>query len=232
MRRGVLTALTILVLAGTSAAFALTEALKLEPSPVTTARVSRVFSPVCGCTPNVARIAVGLREADAIDVAILDDEGDTVRALARALERPAGIVRLTWDGTDDGGRRVADALYRVRVHFRRAGRTVVLPRAVRVDTVPPAVTVTNVEPRVLGPDGEVVVFYAANERSRPVLLVDGVPAARKRRGAAGERTLVWRGRVHGRLVPSGRHELVVRVRDRAGNVADSVPFVVRVARGT
>jgi len=65
--------LIVLVLLGaTAAAFAVTERLKLERSPVTGTRVDRLFSPVCECARDVAVISFVLRKSGQITVDVLD----------------------------------------------------------------------------------------------------------------------------------------------------------------
>jgi hypothetical protein len=132
-RRTALTALVIALLAGATAAFALTEALKLDRSALTVRRFDRVLSPRCRCPERVAWLVVRLREADTIDAAIVDADGNEVRALATGLERPAGIVTLRWAGRDDAGRLVAPGRYRLRVRLREKERTIVIPRPISVD---------------------------------------------------------------------------------------------------
>ena len=52
------------LLIGTAAAFAITEKLKLEKSPITGTFVSSAFSPVCGCARDKANISVKFRHKD------------------------------------------------------------------------------------------------------------------------------------------------------------------------
>jgi hypothetical protein len=137
-RRTALTALVIALLAGATAAFALTEALKLDRSALTVRRFDRVLSPRCRCPERVAWLVVRLREADTIDAAIVDADGNEVRRLATGLDRAAGIVRLRWAGRNDAGRLVAPGRYRLRVRLREKERTIVLARTIRVDASTPA----------------------------------------------------------------------------------------------
>ena len=72
--------LVVLALLGaTAAAFAVTERLKLERSPVTGTRVDHVFSPVCECARDVAVISFRLRRPETVTVDILDKDGRSVR---------------------------------------------------------------------------------------------------------------------------------------------------------
>ena len=133
VRRAALTALVLALLIGATAAFALTEALKLERSLLTVRRFDRVVSPLCRCPARNVLLVVRLREADTIDAAIIDGDGDEVRVLASALERPRGVVRFRWNGRDDAGRVVAVGSYRLRIRLREKERTIVIPRTIRVE---------------------------------------------------------------------------------------------------
>ena len=84
MARIATTVLVLGLLGGTAAAFAVTEGLKLEPSPILSPRIAKVFSPACDCPTRVAEIAFRLRKPDNIRVQIV--RGGTVvrtRACAR-----------------------------------------------------------------------------------------------------------------------------------------------------
>jgi hypothetical protein len=204
--------------------------LKLERHVVSASRVDRVFSPTCGCPTRKARLAVTLSEGDTIDAAIVASDGRDVRSLVTGLARPAGVVPLVWDGRDDRRAVVPDGTYRLRIRLHSERRTIELRRRIRVDTRPPVVAVVSVRPRVVasrrGSSAPVVVVYRTSELSRPLLLVDGT-AARGRFVAPGTRSLAWRGKIGGRPLRRGRHELVLRVRDRAGNVALARPVSLR-----
>lgn len=72
-------------------------------------------------TPNPfnpqTRLAYTLAEPCRVRLVVFDARGQLVRTLVDA-ERPAGLHAETWNGTDDGGRRVASGLYFYRL---RAG---------------------------------------------------------------------------------------------------------------
>ena len=213
--------IVIVLLGATAAAFALTERLKLEKSPVTGTRVDKVFSPVCECARDVAVISFRLRKRATLTVDMLDSSGDPVRTLVRKRREQRGRVSYTWDGRDDAGRIVVEGLYRPRVELEEHGRTIVLPNPIRIDTTAPAISLLRVAPRVFSPDGDgrndrVAAYYEIDELARAMMLVNG----RRRvlsRFRATEGRLVWFGLIDGRSVPPGTYEIRLRAFDRAGN---------------
>lgn len=214
-------AVTLALLVATAAAFAVTERLKLERSPITATRVDKVFSPVCECPRDFALVSFVLRRAETVTLKIVDAEGESVRTVVREREEAKGRVSYSWDGRDDDDRIVAEGIYRPRVELERHGRTIVMPNRIRVDTTQPRIVLTRVRPQVFSPDGDgygdrVTVRFRVDERSRPVLLVDGSPRVRgKFRRSVGK--LVWFGNVDGRVAPPGTYGLRLRAADEAGN---------------
>jgi hypothetical protein len=213
--------IVIVLLGATAAAFAVTERLKLEKSPITGTRVDKVFSPVCECARDVAVVSIRLRKRATVTVDMLDSSGDSVRTLVRDRREQAGRVSYTWDGRDNADRVVAEGVYRPRVRLEEHGRTIVLPNPIRVDTTAPAVSLLRVFPRVFSPDGDgrndrVTALYEMDESGRAMMLVDG----RRRvlsKFRATEGRLVWFGLVDGKPVRPGTYEIRLRAFDRAGN---------------
>jgi len=215
------TLVVLALLGATAAAFAVTERLKLERSPVTGTRVDKVFSPVCECARDVARISFVLRRKAEVTLDLLDRDGDRVRTIVRGQDEPSGRVTYVWDGRDDFERVVPEGIYRPRVRLRENGRTIVMPNPIRVDTTAPRIRIGRVFPRVFSPDGDgrrdrVTVQYTIGEPARAMLLVDD------RRTSLGrflrtEGQLVWSGRVGGRPARPGVYEIRLRAIDRAGN---------------
>ncbi|HET8968591.1 MAG TPA: FlgD immunoglobulin-like domain containing protein [Gaiellaceae bacterium] len=209
------------LLGATAAAFAITERLKLERSPVTGTRVDRVFSPVCECARDVAVISIVLRRRETVTLDILNRNGRSIRTLVQNLREPAGRVSYTWDGRDNLERVVPEGVYRPRVQLERNGRTIVLPNPIRVDTTAPVIRLVSVFPRVFSPDSDgrrdrVTASYRIDERARAVMLVDGRQRVQSKfRGVEGK--LTWFGRVNGRVVRPGLYEIRLRAVDRAGN---------------
>ena len=101
MARLASTVLVVALLAATLAAFALTQGLKQQKSPVFRTSVDDVLSPVCNCRTDTAKIAFRLRKPDRLDVSIVDGD-EVVRTLTTGAQFDRD-VKLEWDGRDDAG---------------------------------------------------------------------------------------------------------------------------------
>jgi hypothetical protein len=219
------TLIVVALLAATATAFAVTERLKLERSPITGTKVDRVFSPVCECARDVAVISFVLRKAGSVTVDLLDSDGRTVRRLVRDRDEQRGRVAYTWEGRDDSDRIVDDGVYRPRVLLEEHGRTIVLPNPIRVDTTPPRIRLQRIEPRVFSPDGDgrrdrITAHYVIDEPARAMMLVDGMRRVLSKFPST-EGQLAWFGRMNGRPARPGLYEVRLRAFDRAGNRASS-----------
>lgn len=222
--------LLVALLGGTSAAFAITQSLKNEPSPVGVPRFDRVLAPGCDCESDVATLGLRLRRADRVTAEIVDADGRTVRVLADRERFRRGPIELTWDGRGDGGEVVPDGRYRLRVELAREGRSILIPTTIRVDTTAPAVELVAVRTK----PGRIGVVYRTDERLAGELAVrgEGLPetvVVRGRFRPAGKARLNWSGRVDGQPLPAGDYELVLRVRDPAGNVSEPVTAPLELA---
>lgn len=226
--------IVVALLGATAAAFAVTERLKLERSPITGTRVDRVFSPVCECARDDAQISFVMRRPDSVSLQILDSRRRPIRRLVRDREQQRGRVTYVWDGRDDANRVVPEGVYRPRVLLERNGRTIVLPNPIRVDTTPPRIRVVALRPRVFSPDGDgrrdrVTARFAISEPARAMMLVDGRRRVLSKFQATQGR-LSWFGRVDGQPVRPGTYEIRLRAFDRAGNRSvrtRAFPVVVR-----
>ena len=227
--------LVVALLAATAAAFALTQGLKLQKSPIFGTRVPLpVFSPVCGCDKDVARIAFKLRKADRIDVSIVDGD-EVVRTIERGASYPKGSVEIEWDGRDDAGNVLPEGEYQPRVHLDDAHFTATLPNPIRIDVTPPVIQDVRVartrrlsrRRRPAGPRHHHVPPQRARQRR-----------ARRQREAtwAGtrfprtEETIVWNAKARGRPVRAGVYSLQLVAFDPAGNRSartDAIPVAVR-----
>jgi hypothetical protein len=221
VRRYAPTIVVLALLIGTAVAFAETERLKLQPTPIEESFVEPAFSPVCNCATAKAAIRLWLHRADTVTVRILDSADTTVRRLGdRRL--PRGRTQLAWDGHTNTGARAADGSYRVEAHLGRADRTFRLPNTIVLDTVAPEIRLVSHAARVrLGQ--RVRISYRVNEAAHGVLYVNGVkgvgPTYTKNRAA----TLQWQPR------RAGRFRLQLAAVDLAGNRSHRSPvFVVHV----
>jgi hypothetical protein len=223
------TVLVVALLAATAAAFALTQGLKLQKSPVFGTQVPyRVFSPVCGCEKAEAPISFRLREADRIDVEIVDGDR-VVRTLERGRSFPRGRVEVAWDGRDDDGDLQPEGEYRPRIRLREAHQTITLPNPIRVDVTPPTIQDVRMEPVVISPDGDgradrVVVRYRLSEPGRGMLFVNDKRRALTRFPRTEER-IVWNGKLDGKAMRPATYRLQVAAFDQAGNRAERTPPV-------
>jgi hypothetical protein len=227
-------AVFVLLVGATFAAFFAAQRIKGEPAVARVVGLARVFSPNGDGNKEVNRFEVALRERSDISVDVVDSAGDAVRRLAdEAAVGPDRPLSLEWDGRTDGGRRVRDGRYRVRVTLRREGRSVVVPRTTLVDTRPPRPRVKETDPGpIVAPNGGPIRIEVGSVSNRLwkrgiVYRVDDGPAREvtKIRRVRDTRTLVWDGLVDGEPAPVGTYLVQVRARDRAGNVGITPPDV-------
>ena len=226
--------LVVALLAGTAAAFALTEGLKLQPTPIFGTDVDKLLSPVCGCDTASATISFRLRESDVLDVTVVDSGDDVVATVVRGERFPAGLVELEFIGRDDDDLVLPEGEYRPRVHLREEKVTTVMPNPMRIDVTPPVVEEWEARPRVLSPDGDdradlLTVRYRLSEPGQGLLFVDGTRRVRKL-FARSEDVITWSGRVDGRGFAPGTYDLTLGARDPAGNLSaqtDALPLRIR-----
>lgn len=233
MARLASTVLVVALLAATATAFALTEGLKLEPSPILGTDVDKVFSPVCDCESSRARISFRLRQADRLDVAIVDSGGSIVTTPIRGQRFERGRVVIRWDGLGADGRLLPEGEYRPRVHLREERRTIVLPNPIEIDVTPPELQSIRISRRVFSPDGDgradrVLVRYAVSEEAVGLLFVDGRRRGLTRFARTADR-LIWNGKVDGDGLRAGVYRVQLSARDPAGNLAARTePTAVRI----
>ena len=222
MQRVLTSAALVFLLVATAAAFAITERLKLTKSPLMPGtRVSKVFSPVCGCARAKANVRVRLRRADTVTVTVIDARRHDVALLAGGLHVPRGFVTFRWDGRQPGGELAPDGAYRVKVHLARQHQTIVLPNVVRLDTKPPEVVSVTANRDAFSPDGDkqadfVRLSYVLSKPARLTLFYRGQRIQKTyrypQRGAT-----TWRGMVGDRVLEPGQYTLDVGALDLAGN---------------
>lgn len=227
------------LLGGTSAAFAVTEALKLERQTVFAPRFDRAFSPVCDCPTERAHLQLRLRKADRLTAEVVDEEGEVARVLAEGRRYRRGSVTFSWDGRTDEGTAAPDGLYRLRLRLHGQDRTILVPITFHLDTRRPTVRIERARPAELTPDGDgradrVAIAYRSDEGGQAVLSVrgEGLPetvVVTGRPRAAGQVGVSWRGKLAGQPLPPGSYILALRVRDQAGNLSEPVEVPLRIA---
>ena len=218
-----------LLVIATGGAFFLAQKLKTADPVLLSFRLkSEAISPNGDGRFERQRITFRLKRSELIDVAVVDERGDSVRELASGVQLPAyrTIVPLSWDGRSEDGKVALDGRYRIRVTLRREGRSIVVPQSFRVDDTPPNIKVVSIGPNV-GPgpellprtdgqpaqinlnsaatDGRILVFRTS---PLPTEQVAELPIEQ------GSSQVSWDGRAaNGRLVSPGTY-LVVAQRDR------------------
>ena len=196
---------------------------------MTRTRVSEIFSPLCDCATNAARISFRLRRADTLTLEILDDRRALVRTLVFRQPLGRGIHAFAWNGRDDAGAIARDGTYRVRLELSDQRRTILLPNRILLDATRPVVRALRARPRVISPDGDgrrdsVRIDYRLSEQAQALVLVDGVQ--RVRTHARKTRHYV---RWQAENTPPGLYSLSLGSEDKAGNLAEPRPAgVVRV----
>jgi len=234
-----------LLVVATLAAFFAAQELKTTPPNVQDVRATEFFSPNRDGRFDRMYMSFFLKRTDDVTATVLNRAGDEIRVLAER-RLPAGRrMRVAWDGTDADGRAVPDGVYRIRLSLRRQGRAVLIPRNIDKDTTPPKIVVTAIGPaRVPGAellprvDGDPAeVHFQAPGRRREVLVfrTDVRPARavfdRPVTLADDATSWTWNGTVRGRRVGAGTYAVVVRARDRAGNIGSSAPVPPRFEYG-
>ena len=224
MRKLAPTLLVAGLLVATATAFAVTERLKLEDSPVIGTRFPRLFS------PKLADLRIGfrLRREENLRLDVADSSGTIVRHGFSSGVFGQAFHQFAWDGRDDRGRIVPDGSYRIQLNLEDEGRTIEFPHEVRVDSAPPRIDV-NVRHGVFSPDGDgradrVDLRYRFSEPAFAILYLNGKRISRSH-GSRPTGTMQWYG--HGKK--PGEYRLALAAQDRAGNIAGSTrEYTVRL----
>jgi hypothetical protein len=209
-------AIPLVLIALCAAAFLRAEQLKLHHSAVGHPHVRQAFSPGCtdpGCLP-AARLRFTLRKAQALDLAIVDANGDVTKTLVAGRRYRKGPVVLHWDGSAESGGQAPDGRYRLRVTLAD-GREVTIPDAIIVDTMPPGMRIDQVRKGRVA----LAVHYTRSPGNGYALMI-------VRRGSR----IVLQKRVvphvahlaYGKLAP-GRYQIEMVAVDQAGNRTPNPP---------
>ena len=229
----ILPTVVVLALLGcTAAAFAVTENLKLEKSPISRTSVDKVVAPD-SLSHKTASIQFVLRKRGRLTVEIVNGSGTVVRTLARARPASRGAQLFNWNGRADSGEVVPDGTYRPRVHLSAEHKTILLPNPIRMDATPPLIALLSVQPRVFAPLARrrnfVRIHYKTNEPAQALLYVDGEPKTHVRRFLRDGR-FNWGPKAAQYLSP-GPHRIRLRSIDEATNLGPPSRALAIVVRG-
>lgn len=230
MTRPARIAFALLVVA-TLGAFVVTQKLKSSPPLVVRPHLAVVFSPAPDARVRRAKVSFWIVNDDDVSVSIVDGEGRIVRRLLDGHRLPER-TRITrwWDGRTEDGEIAPDGVYRVRIALIHQGRTIELPRTIRLDTSAPRPVVTDVEPHAgdgpaflpqRGVD-EVTIHVRGTEGRRARVLIHRTDVTPPRQ--VGQITIpfharkaTWDGTLDGRPAPPGTYLMGLLVEDRSGN---------------
>jgi FlgD Ig-like domain len=218
------TILVAALLVATATAFAVTEHLKLEDSPVLNTRFPALFSPRLA----EERIGFRLRREEEISLDIADANGKVVKHAVGSGIFGQAYHQFAWDGRDDSGRIVPDGTYRVQLTLEDENRTIEFPRTITVDSTPPTIEV-DLQHQVFSPDGDgradrVDIHYGFGEPAWGILYVNGKRIGRTYRKKPNG-VYPW----YGKGKKPGEYRLALAAQDLAGNVAPSTrEFTVRL----
>ena len=174
-------------------------------------RVSKAFSPTCGCARGQANICFKLRRRRRRSrSSVLDANRRPVRILVGRQSTPRGPLDASaGTAAPTSGTRAPDGTYRAQIHLARQHQTILLPNRIQLDTTPPAGARRDAEPRgssrrtATSRPTSCRITYELSKPAHVQLYLDGSahPAARSstRRAAASPGT----GRRTGRLLPPG-----------------------------
>ncbi|MFN2628444.1 MAG: hypothetical protein ABR569_07400 [Gaiellaceae bacterium] len=222
MQRLLSTVVVLGLLIATAAAFAITEGLKLTPSPITQTQVSKVLSPICGCKTGAAAITFWLRRRDRLTLDVLTSDRREVKRLVDGVSAHRKFNTFRWNGRTSSGSVAPNGTYLIRVHLSGAHRTILLPNRIELDTRAPKVLDAKPNRTVFSPDGDrrsdnVRISYRLDESGHALLFVRGHLVVRTR-FARNRDSLTWYGRMDGSSLPAGTYRLRLGALDSAGNV--------------
>jgi hypothetical protein len=231
------TILVVCLLAATATAFAVTERLKLQDSPVLGTHIDHLFSPVCKTAANCheATIAFRLRREENIRLDIADSHGTIVRRGVGSGVFGQAFHQFAWDGRNAAGRVVPDGIYRAELTLVDEGRLFEFPDVIQVDSTAPKIEGDiKIRHPVFSPDGDgradrVDIVYRFSEPAYAILYLDGkrLPGHSYRKRPAD--TIQWYGLRDGKGLPPGSHRLALAAQDPAGNLSPSTrEFTVQI----
>ena len=219
MQRVLTTVVLLGLLLASAAAFAITEHLKLIKSPIYGPLVTKVFSPVCHCSTDHARISFRLRHADSVTVTIVDSAGHVVDTVANGTAEPKDRrITIPWNGRMSTSALAPDGVYQAQVDLANARRTILMPNRITVDTVAPNVLSASDGAGLVINGGHhgLGIRYAFSEKAHAEVFLGNRRVVLGRHSRPRDE-VKWKGKVGKRQLPPGRYVLEVAAVDIAGN---------------
>src|SRR2546421_10350020 len=141
-------------------------------------RVSKVFSPTCGCARSRANIRIKLRRTDLLTVTMLDARRQPIRTLVAGVDARRGLSFFHWDGRTDGNVLAHDGTFYAEVHLAKQHQTIVLPNRIELDTTKPLVKNVTLNREEFSPDGDgqadfVRITYELSKPAHVLVYLDG-----------------------------------------------------------
>ncbi len=193
----------------------------VAPTVATSSASSWLISPNNDGIRDTAAFALASHGASSWWVKIASGLAAPVRTAAGS----GGSITFTWNGRDDAGAPVPDAVYAVTLAAcDAAGNCATRQYPVRVDATPPVVSAAAA-PGAFSPNGDgagdtIALRWTSSEAAGGTVAVwRGATLVRRWTVAAGTAgVVVWDGRTAaGSAAPDGRYTVKVDVRDAAGN---------------
>jgi flagellar hook capping protein FlgD len=123
-RRAAPLLVAVLILAGLAGLY-VNQRLRREGLVIDTIHLTPVFAPGCHCADDRATISFRIKGPDAIDLDVIDADGNRVRRIAEDRELPDRVITVfRWNGKTDDGSLAPPGAYTIRVHERRRDRTI------------------------------------------------------------------------------------------------------------
>jgi hypothetical protein len=212
-------AFTIAVLLGlllaSAGAFALTEHLKLIKSPVYDTKVTRVFSPTCSCATDAAEITFKLRQPDRVRITIVDASGHPVVTAERPKSK---TFDWYWYGMSSPESMAPDGVYQPKITLLGAGRTILMPNKITLDTsVPHVLSASDGTGRLMPGDHRTITISYVLDGPAHAAVYLGTSRVVLSRRMGTHAVVKWNGTDRGKPLPPGRYVLDVSAIDRAGN---------------
>jgi biotin carboxylase len=215
------------VAAGIAIAFVAGQGARLRKPILSAARVTRQFSPTCGCRQDVAHLTFRLLTGTRVVVRVVNAAGHPVATLVHDRLLGLGMQHVLWNGMTTADRVAANGSYRPELQFPSLDRTIVLSSSIQLDTVPPRILGLTVRP--FGKTPGLLVRYRFDEPAHARVSVDGRPVGYTR-VAAEAGSFRWPGRWRdGRRVRAGLYTLALAGTDLAGNTSRPTVRRVRLA---